>query len=88
MRSYETKRPAMSHPNRDNFVPAPTHFRPNRSAKVPPVNMPKVLDISAKPCQYETTLALIAGSPSITVSAMVLMNAGKGMIFPGICCWN
>lgn len=52
------------------------------------MNMPNVLDISAKPCQKETTLALMAGSPSIVVSAITLMKARMGITLPGICCWN
>ena len=46
------------------------------------------MDISAKPCQYEITFALIAGFPSTVVSAMVLMKACIGITLPGICCWN
>jgi hypothetical protein len=75
-------RPCMS------LVEAETYFRPKRLAKYPPVNMPKVLDISAKPCQYETTVALIAGLPLIVVSAIWLMKACMGITLPGICCWN
>ncbi len=74
--------------SRRGDCPREAHFRPKRSAKYPPVNMPRVLDISAKPCQYEMTLALIAGAPSTVVSAIVLMKACMGITLPGICCWN
>ena len=61
------------------------HFRPSRSIARAPVNIPRVFEISANPCQYEITLALIAGAPSSVISAICLTKGSIGMTLPGIC---
>jgi hypothetical protein len=61
-----------------------THFRPSRSIARAPANIPRVLEISANPCQYEMTLALMAGTPLSVISAICLTKGSIGMTLPGI----